>query len=198
MNAKEIIEKLRLTFNELVNNAAAPSVVAPSVPEMVVPTKAKLADGTEIEITEMTVGGVVSIQGQPAPVGDLTLEDGTVLSVGDNGAIVSIVSADGSVPTMIEDMKKAMDKKMGMEEVFAAFQTSANEKFSSYEQKFSDYEARFESYETRLATATKVIDGLLNLTQTLADAPTGVPDQSIKTNNNFKQEKKTSYDILFS
>jgi hypothetical protein len=198
MNAKEIIEKLRLTFNELVNNAAAPSEVAPSVPEMVVPTKAKLADGTEIEITEMAVGGVVSIQGQPAPVGDLTLEDGTVLSVGDNGAIVSIVSADGSVPTMIEDMKKAMDKKMGMEEVFAAFQTSANEKFSSYEQKFSDYEARFESYETRLATATKVIDGLLNLTQTLADAPTGVPDQSIKTNNNFKQEKKTSYDILFS
>jgi len=198
MNAKEIIEKLRLTFNELVNNAAAPSEVAPeSAPEMVAPIKAKLADGTEIEVTEMGVGGVVTIEGQPAPVGDLTLEDGTVISVGDNGAIVTITPADGSAP-MVEDMKKAMDKKMGMEEVFAAFQTSANEKFSSYEQKFADYEARFESYETRLATATKVIDGLLNLTQTLADAPTGVPDQSIKTNNNFKQEKKTSYDILFS
>lgn len=198
MNAKEIIEKLRLTFNELVNNAAAPSMETPSAPEMVVPTKAKLVDGTEIEITEMAVGGVVSIQGQPAPVGDLTLEDGTVLSVGDNGAIVTIVSADGSEPTMVEDMKKAMDKKMGMEEVFAAFETSTNEKFSSYEQKFADYEARFESYETRLATATKVIDGLLNVTQTLAETPTGTPDQSIKTNNNFKEEKVKSYDLLFS
>lgn len=196
MNAKEIIEKLRLTFNELVNNAAAPATE--TAPEMVMPTKAKLADGTEIEVTEMGVGGVVTIQGQPAPVGDLLLEDGTTLTIGENGAIVTIVSADGSEPTMVEDMKKAMDKKMGMEEVFAAFQTSANEKFSAYEQKFADYEARFESYETRLATATKVIDGLLNVTKTLADTPTGTPDQSIKSTNNFKEEKKKSYDILFS
>jgi hypothetical protein len=44
-----------------------------------------------------------------------------------------------------------------------------------------------------------VIEGLLNLTQTLAESPTGTPDASIKTNNNFKAEKKEmSYDILFS
>ena len=198
MNAKEIIEKLRLTFNELVNNAAAPTTApttpsTPEAPEMAMPIKGKLADGTEIEVTEMAIGGIVTIQGQPAPVGDLTLEDGTILSVGDNGAITNIVPTDG---TLVEDMKK--DKKMGMEEVFAAFETATNEKFSSYEQKFADYEARFASYESRLGAASKVIDGLLNLTQTLSETPTGTPDQSIKTNNNFKQEKQKSFDILFS
>jgi len=190
MNTKEILEKLKLTFNELVNNAA-PVVAAP---EMVMPTKAKLADGTEVEISELAVGGIVMINGTPAPVGDLTLEDGTVITVGDNGAITALVPSDSAAP-MVEDMAKMLTKdntkKIGMEEVFAAFEVSTNEKFASYESKFADYEAK-------LAKATKVIEGLLNLTQTLAEAPTGVPDQSIQTSNNFNEQKKKSYDILFN
>jgi hypothetical protein len=38
----------------------------------------------------------------------------------------------------------------------------------------------------------------LNLTQTIATTPTGIADESVKANNNFKEEKQTSYDILFS
>jgi spore coat protein CotH len=191
MEAKEIIAKLRQTFNELVNNAAAPVVPAePMAPEMIMPTKAKLVDGTEIEVTEMGVGGIVTINGTPAPVGDLQLEDGTILTVGDNGAITVI---EPSAP-MTEDMAK----KMKMEEIFGAFQTSTNQKFSDYEGKFAAYETRFADYEAKLSKATQVIEGLLNLTQTLAETPTGVPDASVKSSANFKQEKKQSYDLLFS
>ena len=178
MTPKEIIEKLRLTFNELVNNAEVP--IEPTAPEMVIPTVAKLKDGTEVEISEMGVGGIVTIQGVPAPVGDHELEDGTVITVGDNGAITAIVPAPEE-PAMVEDMSAK----------FSAFELSTNEKFASYEAKFADYEAK-------LKKATKVIEGLLNLTQTLAEAPTGTPDPIVKTTNNFKEEKGTSYDILFN
>ena len=150
MNPKEILEKLKLTFNELVNNAGEMPPVAPAevAPEMVQPIKAKLADGTEVEISELGVGGIVTIAGQPAPVGDLTLEDGTVLTIGDNGAITVIVQATDA-PAMVEDMGKMDKKKMGMEEIFSAFEASRNEKFASYEAKFADYEAK-------LSKATKV------------------------------------------
>jgi hypothetical protein len=178
MTPKEIIEKLRLTFNELVNNADVPAVE--TAPEMVVPMIHKLKDGTEVEITEMGVGGIVTIQGIPAPVGDHELEDGTVITVGDNGAITAIVPT-ATEPAMVEDMSAK----------FSAFELSTNEKFASYEAKFADYEAK-------LKKATKVIEGLLNLTQTLAEAPTGTPDPIVKTTNNFKEEKGTSYDILFN
>ena len=92
MNTKQILEKLKLTFSELVNNAEAPAPAeAPEAPEMVTPMKAKLKDGTEVEITALEVGGIVTINGQPAPAGDHTLEDGTVITVGDNGAITAVV-----------------------------------------------------------------------------------------------------------
>lgn len=195
MNPKEILEKLKLTFNELVNNAgevpAAPAEVAPATPEMVQPIKAKLADGTEVEISELGVGGVVTIAGTPAPVGDLTLEDGTVLTIGDNGAITVIV-APADAPAMVEDMGKMDKKKMGMEEIFSAFQASTNEKFASYEAKFADYEAK-------LSKATKVIEGLISLTQTLSETPTGVPDSAISQSSSFKSEEtKKDYRGLFT
>ena len=46
MNAKEILEKLKLTFNELVQTPEVPVALA----------TAKLADGTEVEVTELAVG----------------------------------------------------------------------------------------------------------------------------------------------
>lgn len=194
MNAKEIIEKLRIQFNELVKNAevappTTPSAIPPVTPEMNAPIKVKTKDGVEIEITELQVGAIATIAGSPAPIGELILEDGTTLVIGDNGAIMEIKMADGTTPPMVEDMSAK----------FSAFQTTTNEKFSTYENKFADYESKFATYEERLNKATKVIEGLLNLTQTLCDTPTGTPDASIKTNNNFNQEKKPiSYDILFS
>jgi hypothetical protein len=76
---------------------------------------------------------------------------------------------------------------------FSAFESATNQKFSAYEAKFADY-------EVRLAKATKVIEGLLSLTQTLAEQPTGTPDPVITEKNNFSQTEKRekNYSILFS
>ena len=184
MNTKQILEKLKVTFAELVNptDATAPAETAP---EMVAPIKAKLKDGTEVEITEMGIGGVVTIAGQPAPSGEHTLEDGTIIVVGDNGVISEVKPVDGA--PMVEDMGKQMQSK------FSAFEAATNQKFSAYEAKFADYEAR-------LAKTTKVIEGLLNLTQTLAEQPTGTPDPVVAKTNNFSKTEKVekNYSVLFS
>lgn len=180
MEAKEIIQKLRITFNELVN---------PTQPLAFI--KALLMDGTEIEVTEMAVGGIVTIMGVPAPMGEHQLQDGTVIVVGDNGAITEIKAAQ----TMPEEVAPVMED---MSAKFSAFESATNEKFSSYEVKFSDYEAKFADYENKLNKANQVIDALLTVTATLAETPTGTPDAAIKTNTQFKEEKKVSYDILFS
>lgn len=178
MNTKEILEKLKVTFSELVSGAEMPAETAP---EMVAPMKAKLKDGTEIEVSEMGVGGVVTIAGQPAPTGEHILEDGTVLVVGENGVITEMKPASDA--PMVEDMSAK----------FSAFESATNQKFSAYEAKFADYEAR-------LSKATKVIEGLLSLTQTLAEQPTGTPDPIVTGKNNFSQTEKTgkNYSILFS
>jgi len=178
MTPKEIIEKLKLTFNELVNN----DVTVENTP--VALSTYKLVDGTEVEITELLVGGIVTIAGVPAPIGDHKLEDGTTITVGDNGAITAITPAEvvTEEPPMAEDMTAK----------FSAFESATNEKFASYEAKFAEYEAK-------LQKATKVIEGLLNLTQTLAETPTGVADPIVKTTNNFKQETpEKNYSVLFS
>lgn len=169
MTPKEIVEKLRLTFNELVNNEPAPVKLA----------TAKLMDGTEVEVTELAVGGIVTIQGVPAPIGEHQLEDGTTIVVGDNGAITEIKPAV-EVEVEVEDMAS----------MFSAFQTSTNEKFASYEQKFADYEAK-------LNKANSIIDALLDVTKTLAETPTGTPDQAIQQPNNFNEDKVKSYSVLF-
>lgn len=184
MKAKEIIENLRNAFNELVNT---PVQLA----------QATLKDGTVVEVTEMAVGGIVTINGTPAPVGEHELQDGTVIVVGDNGAITEIkpVSAMPEEPAMQEDMKK----KLAMEEIFSAFETSTNEKFASYESKFASYETKFAEYESKLNKAYGVIEGLIQATKLLSETPTGTPDASVKSENKFTETKpKFNYEGLFS
>ena len=178
MQAKEIIEKLKLTFNELVGQPAPVALM-----------DATLEDGTPVKITELAVGGIVTINDVPAPVGEHKLSDGTKIYVGENGAITEIEAPEQApVAPAAEDMGAK----------FSAFESVTNEKFSSYEAKFASYETRFADYEVKLSKATTIIEGLINLTKELSEAPTGVVDPAAQVVNNFKEEKKKSYDILFN
>ena len=185
MKAKEIIENLRLAFNEMVNQTEQKFM------------DAMLKDGTKVQVTELAVGGVVTIEGIPAPTGEHILEDGTTIVVGDNGAITEIKPAEPTAEVEIEVEGK---KEEDMTAKFSAFETSTLEKFNSYEEKFKQYEQRFADYELKLSNAQKVIGLLKDLTQQLADAPTGEVDEAVKSSNTFsaKEKKQFSYDILFS
>lgn len=179
MNAKEVIEKLRIVFNQITNPVAL--------------IDATLKDGTPVQVTELVVGGVVTINGQPAPAGEHELSDGTKIVVGDNGVITAIMPMEEEPAIEIEVEGK---KEEDMNSRFSSFESMTNEKFASYESKFASYEQRFADYEAKLNKASQVIEGLLNLTQSLAEAPTGVPDSSLKFDE--QKPKTKSYDILFS
>lgn len=187
-DAQSILDKVQQFFVELVKEdqnfadtmpPVSGAVVAPEAAPVKM-LQAKLKDGTVIDVTEMAIGGIVTIGGVPAPVGDIVLEDGTVLAIGDNGAILSIESAAAEAgepaieePPMMEDMSAK----------FAAFETSTNEKFQAYESKFAQYEAK-------LSQANKVIEGLMQISKMLVEAPQAAPDSSVKTSNAFVETKK--------
>jgi len=179
-DAQTILEKVQQFFVELVKEdqsfAMTPDMAPVSgTPEMKVKMMdAKLADGTMVQVTELAVGGVVTIDGMPAPLGEHKLEDGTTIVLGDNGVIMEIKPAttqEVEVP-VVEDMSAK----------FAAFENATNEKFAAYEEKFA-------AYETKLTQANKVIEGLMQISKMLVEAPQGTPDASIKTSNAFANQK---------
>jgi hypothetical protein len=180
--AQNILDKVSMFFAELVGNEQMPM---PSG-ETAAPVKmmeAKLKDGTIVEVTELAVGGIVTIEGAPAPVGEHILESGETIVLGDNGVIMEIkpkmedeVSVEVEVP-QVEDMSAK----------FAAFESATNEKFTAYENKFAQYEAK-------LGQANKVIEGLMQISKMLVDAPQSAPDAGVKTSNAFASQKLNAKD----
>ena len=172
-NAKTILDKVSIFFAELVNSpmSDASGEVSGTPKAEVKMIAAKLKDGTEVEVTELAIGGVVTIKGQPAPVGEHMLEDGSKIVLGDNGVIMEIYPAQAPEAPMVEDMSAK----------FAAFESATNEKFASYENKFADY-------EVKLTQANKVIQGLMDISKLLVEAPTAKADEGVKTANNFNKE----------
>ena len=180
-DAQTILEKVQQFFVELVKEdqsfAVAPEMAPVSgTPEMAVKMMdAKLADGTMVQVTELAVGGVVTIEGMPAPVGEHKLEDGTIIVLGDNGAIMEIK------PAVTEEVAPVIEDE-DMSAKFAAFENATNEKFAAYEEKFA-------AYETKLTQANKVIEGLMQISKMLVEAPQGTTDAIVKTSNAFADQK---------
>jgi uncharacterized short protein YbdD (DUF466 family) len=183
-DAQNILDKVSMFFAELVGNEDMP-MPSGEVAAPVQMIEAKLKDGTIVEVTELAVGGIVTIQGVPAPVGEHELETGEVIVLGDNGAIMEIkpkateVEVEVEVP-VVEDMSAK----------FAAFESATNEKFTAYESKFAQYEAK-------LGQANKVIEGLMQISKMLVEAPQSAPDAGVKTSNNFadvKLDAKAEFD----
>ena len=175
--AQNILDKVSMFFAELVGTEQMPM---PSG-ETAAPVKmmeAKLKDGTIVEVTELAVGGIVTIEGLPAPVGEHILESGETIVLADNGVIMEIkpkmedeVSVEVEMP-VVEDMSAK----------FAAFESATNEKFTAYENKFAQYEAK-------LSQANKVIEGLMQISKMLVEAPQSAPDAGVKTSNAFADQK---------
>lgn len=195
-DAKTILSQVQQFFTELVTEGENFAEAAPKKemdPKQVTeepkkedgePVKmmeAKLKDGTVIEVTEMAVGGIVTIAGSPAPMGEHLLEDGTTLVVGDNGAIMEIKPMEAEKEVEVEVEVPPMEETMSSK--FAAFELATNEKFKSYEEKFAQYEGK-------LSQANKVIEGLMQISKMLVEAPQGNPDASVKTSNTFSSEEK--------
>ena len=183
-DAQTILSQVQQFFSELVKGEETFAETMPEVsgtPEAA-PVKmmeAKLKDGTIVEVTEMAVGGIVTIAGAPAPVGEHMLEDGTMIVLGDNGAIMEIKPKQEDEISVEVELPQTED----MSAKFAAFESATNEKFAAYEEKFAQYEGK-------LTQANKVIEGLMQISKMLVEAPQAAADASVKTSNAFATDKK--------
>jgi len=187
MTAKEILNKAKLMFNELM---AAPS----GEPAALAAITAKLKDGTDVTIDKMEPGGIVMIGETPAPAGIHELEDGTKITVIDNGVIEAIETPLAvDPPPPVEDMGAK----------FSAFEGTVNEKFAAYDKAIAGYEQRFAEQEAKITKASTVIEGLLGLTQLLVDNPQAAADPAASssaafTEETFKEKIKNNASAYFS
>ena len=178
-NAQSILNKVSMFFAELVGDQMPPVSGEPKATETKM-MEAKLKDGTVVEVTELAIGGIVTIEGMPAPVGEHELEDGTKIVLGDNGVIMEIMpKSEEDAPAIEIEVPVVED----MSAKFAAFESATNEKFASYEDKFL-------AYEVKLTQANKVIEGLMQISKMLVEAPQVQADSSVKTSNAFSEVKK--------
>lgn len=155
-----------------------------------------LKDGTEVYIDKLEVGGVVAVEQEtkaPAPAGEHTLADGTVIVVGEGGVITEIKPAPVS-----EVAPEAAP-------VEAAVLPTQNfdEKFAAYDAKFSALEAENQSLKAAFAKADEAIKGLFELVEKLVKEPVTEPSEPVKNGFKFgkqhlsKEEKLNSLINLF-
>lgn len=186
MNTKEVLAKLKLAFNDLM---APPAPPAPAAPPVVKLMDYNLKDGGTVTIDKLETGGIVMIDGNPALAGDIELEDGTKITVGDNGVISALTPGTPAPPA---DAPPAFNA----EEKFTSLQTSFNEKITAYENKFAEYDKKMSGYEAKLGKANKVIEKLMELSTLIVEAPAAKPEG--QHNNNFNNQELKYDPALFS
>jgi hypothetical protein len=117
MNAQEAILKIKALFEDNAAPVKEDEVIEPKVEETKVEmAEYSLMDGTKVEISALEIGGLVTIEGQPAPAGDHELMDGTEITLDENGKITEIetkvVEASPEVDTEVEAGADYKDKKI--------------------------------------------------------------------------------------
>lgn len=121
--------------------------------------QAKLADGTivswEGELTEGTALFVISEDGNqtPAPDGEHTLEDGTVV-VTEGGLVISIVPAEQEIEIEVEDKKDEMASEF--EKMFAELV----DRVAKFEAEFSEMKSKFEANEQAMAAVKETVESV--------------------------------------
>jgi hypothetical protein len=117
MNAQEAILKIKALFEDNAAPVKEEEANNPKVEETKVEmAEYSLMDGTKVEISALEIGGLVTIEGQPAPAGDHDLMDGTQITLDENGKITEIevkeVEASPEVDTEVEAGADYKDKKI--------------------------------------------------------------------------------------
>lgn len=145
MNAKDAIMQIRALFEDM------PEVKPMEQPEEVPVTFAEysLMDGTKVMISEVAIGGVVTLaDGSPAPTGEHQLADGTKVVLDDEAKILSIETPEAEAKEADEnpaEMGKKYDEKMADE---MAVLTEENEKLKT---KVAELEAKVKNGFSQVA-----------------------------------------------
>ena len=139
MNPQEAILKIKALFDDNIAPIEVEAEVAPMVEESKVEmAEYSLMDGTKVEISALEIGGLVTLEGEPAPVGDHELMDGTEITLDENGKITAIETKVVEASPEV-DVEAGYDKKKE-EEMTEAFNAKIAELMDANDAKIAELE----------------------------------------------------------
>ena len=186
MNAKEALDKIRQLFEE---TAPAAPPVDPA-PQKMEAKEYVLEDGTKVLVSDLEVGGMVAVVAEdgstsPAPVGEHKVEDGTVITVAENGVITSVAMPAAPAAGMPEEEMVAR---------FAAVTSSQNAIKVSLS-------AENEALRNELKAMNVKLKGLADVVASLVDMPAAAPLQeprnTFSATGTSKEEKMKRVQSIF-
>jgi len=197
MNPKEALKQIRALFENMPQVVEPVAPVEPTAPAEPAVTKVdmseySLVDGTKIMISELKIGGLVTMaDGTPATMGEYQLMDGTSIQVDELGAIIEIASPKEDV--VVEEPL-----------VPAAPVAPAQDTTAMVAELKADFAAQKSELETKIAELeSKVKQGfaqVAELVEALSNTPTAEPTQksanafqSYVSSNDNKYERLEKY-----
>lgn len=161
MDFNKAIEDIKkVLFNTM---PVAPAPVEPAPVEL--GTEYVLADGTVVSIDKLEAGGVVLIDGVPAPDGEHELQDGTCITVA--GGVIESVQAKEIEPVEPADMNKQ----------FAEDIANLKNEFISHKEAFTQVQADFTAAKETIGKQDVAINQLLEVVQKLSEVAVSQPAQ---------------------
>ena len=161
-----------------------------------------LEDGTKILIDKLEIGGVVTLEdGTPAPVGEHTLADGTMIVLGEGGVIAEIKPKEVEDDKVEIEIESAEDKKPDMEEMKEKI-AKIEEELNAGKNKMSAFEVDYSALKEASAKAQEGLQALIALVETLVNVPSQepaeVPNGFKKHSASTKEDKIRSYSQFVS
>lgn len=113
MNAKDAIMQIRALFEDMPQVEAPAPMEAPIEEVPVTFAEYSLMDGTKVMISELAIGGEVTLaDGTPAPVGEHQLADGTKIVLDEASKILSIETPEAEATEVPAELGKKYEEKM--------------------------------------------------------------------------------------
>ena len=175
MNAQEAILKIKALFDD--NILPVEAEVDPAGETKIEMAEYSLMDGTKVEISALEIGGLVTLEGNPAPVGDHELMDGTEITLDENGMITAIETKVVEASPEV-DVEAGYDKKK-VEEMAEAFEAKIAELIEANNAKIAELENKVKQGFQQVA----------DLIESISKTPTEDP---IKKPNSFTEFVKTN------
>jgi len=175
MNAQEAILKIKALFDN--NILPVEAEVDPAGETKIEMAEYSLMDGTKVEISALEIGGLVTLEGNPAPVGDHELMDGTEITLDENGMITAIETKVVEASPEV-DVEAGYDKKK-VEEMAEAFESKIAELIEANNAKIAELENKVKQGFQQVA----------DLIESISKTPTEDP---IKKPNSFTEFVKTN------